>query len=329
MKKLVMVGPKTSKLIDAPIPEINDDQVLVKMHYCGVCMSEHYAWSTCENGNGIDQGMGHEPMGVVEKVGKNVTHVKPGDRVTGMFGGIAEYNVGNKNNVFLVPDNIPDEDAIGEPIACLYSAVSKVPMSMPGETSVAVVGCGYMGCGAISLLKMRGAGRIVAVDIRKECLKDALKYGADEAYLPSELPKGYLADWSNVGAPAFDYVMEWGETEESLDLAIKMTKMCGFLGIGAYHTGGKRAVDVQLLNVKAIDCLSTHPREAKLSQQGLRCALHALSTGQWNYRDLPVKIYPMNQFDKAHEELTSKYGKYMKALINCQMLDGDPYMING
>ena len=42
MKKLVMNGPKTSTLIDAPMPEItNNNQVIVKLKYCGVCMSEH------------------------------------------------------------------------------------------------------------------------------------------------------------------------------------------------------------------------------------------------------------------------------------------------
>jgi len=50
--------------------------------------------------------------------------------------------------------------------------------SLPG-TVVAGVGCGYMGCGAISLLKLRGA-YVVAIDIRKESLDNAKKYGADE-----------------------------------------------------------------------------------------------------------------------------------------------------
>ncbi len=61
-----------------------------------------------------------------------------------------------------------------------------------------------------------------------------------------------------------------GETEESLDLAINLTAMCGRLCIGAYHTGGKRLVDVQQLNIKAIDCLSTHPRENDLMLQMMR-----------------------------------------------------------
>ncbi|MBQ7976152.1 MAG: zinc-binding dehydrogenase [Clostridia bacterium] len=326
MKKMFLVGPGKTEIREVPIPEYNDDQVLVKLVYHGVCMSEHYAWEHGEADNGVDNGFGHEPCGIVEAVGKNVTHVKPGDRVTGLGSNIAEYGVMNKENVYLIPDNVSFEDATGEPLACLLSAVSKVPMTFPGESSVAVVGCGYMGCGAISLLKLRGAGKIVAIDIRKESLENALKYGADEAYLVDELPEKYIADTANKNG--FDYVMEWGETEESLDIAIRVTKTLGFLGIGAYHTGEPRRVNMQLANVKAIDMLSTHPRDAQKTHKGIEKAMELLSSGQWNYKDLPVKIYPMDKFDQAHAELETKYGKYMKALVDCQSFGTETYLKN-
>ena len=120
--------------------------------------------------------------------------------------------------------------------------------------------------------------------------------------------------------------MEWAETNESLDLAINLTKMCGQLCIGAYHTGGKRLVDVQQLNVKAIECLNTHPREAHLSEMGAHNAVKLLSSGVWNFKDMPVKIYPMNKFDLAQAEQETKYGKYIKAIIDMTMLDGEPYI---
>jgi len=186
-----------------------------------------------------------------------------------------------------------------------------------------VVGCGYMGCGAIGLLKLRGA-RVVAIDIRKESLENAAKYGADETLLVEDAKKKYV---ENDDFKGFDLVMEWGETNESLDLAINLTKMCGQLCIGAYHTGGKRLVDIQQLNVKAIECLSTHPRERNLSDIGARNAAELLSSGAWNYANVPVKIYPMNKFDQAQEELETKYGKYMKSLIDMTKEDGEPYIL--
>jgi threonine dehydrogenase-like Zn-dependent dehydrogenase len=330
MKHVVMKGPKASVVSDIQDVKANEDQVLIRLKYVGVCMSEHYDWSVAKEGSAF----GHEPMGIITEVGKNVEGFKVGDRVSGMWGsslpgsgGMVEYAVANPKTdcVVKIPDNVRDEDAVLEPLSCLMSAVSKAKVSMPG-TRVCVVGCGYMGCGAISLLKLRGA-YVVAVDIRKESLENAKKYGADEAYLVDEVKEKFISNMWDFDSKGFDVVMEWGESDESLDLAINLTNMCGQLCVAAYHTGGKRLVDMQLLNAKAIECLSTHPREWHLSKIGARNAVELLSSGAWKYQNLPVKIYPMSKFDEAHAELDTKYGKYMKALIDMTKVDGEPYIL--
>ena len=329
MKKLVMQGPMKSMLKEEPMPAISKPtEVIVQLKYCGVCMSEHYDWSTATEG----MTFGHEPIGVVHEVGSEVTMYKPGDRVSGIFWGNAQYVVANEEELILIPENVKDEEAVIEPLACLISAVSKVKIPVVGD-KVAVVGCGYMGCGAISLLKMRGA-YVVAVDIRKESLENAKRYGADEVYTPDELPAHYMdipgsdLSFSCGEECGFKLVMEWGETNESLDLAIRMTKQCGQLALGAYHTGGKRLVDVQMLNAKAIDCLSTHPRERDLNFNSMKNAMKMLADDTWNYKHVPTKVYPISKFDAAQGELTTKYGKYMKALVDFTKLEGEPYIID-
>jgi threonine dehydrogenase-like Zn-dependent dehydrogenase len=334
MKKVEMLGPKHSRVIDIPNVQPNDDQVLIKLKYVGVCMSEHYDWSVVKAG----QGFGHEPMGVIVEVGKNVTDYQVGDRVGGLWGstlpgagGMVQYQVADPrmSTIVKIPDNIRDEDAVLEPLACIVSAVTKAKIGVVGS-KVCVVGCGYMGCGAIALLKLRGA-YVVAVDIRPESLEDAKRYGADETYTPEEAlakfnPPFEFGKGRGFASNGFACVMEWGETEESLDVAINLTRMCGQLCIGAYHTGGKRLVDVQQLNFKAIECLSTHPREADLSSQGAVNAARLISSGEWKYSHIPVMVYPMNQFDRAQGELPTKYGKYMKALIDMEKEDGEPIL---
>ena len=329
MKKHVMIGPKTSVWQDVPMVELRDEKdIIVKLQYCGVCMSEHYRFEVGKAGDTL----GHEPYGIVYAVGSEVKNVKVGDRVSGLFPGSAEYVNTRENRIFVIPDSISDEDALLEPLACLMSAVSKVRIAMIGE-KVAVVGCGYMGCGAISLLKMRSA-YVVAVDIRRECLEDAKRYGADEVYTPDELPEEYFdipgksLSFASAGN-GFSLVMEWGETAESLDLALRMTRMRGQLAVGAYHTGEGRMVDMQQMNVKAIDCLSTHPREFDMNRTGCERAIKMLDDGRWNFKNIPVKVYPYTQIDRAQSELTEKYGKYMKAIIDYRVCDGEPYILNG
>ena len=333
MKRIVMTGPKKSQIVEMSDIRPSDDEVLIKLKYVGVCMSEHYAWSTAKAGDAF----GHEPLGVITAVGKNVKGFEIGDRVGGLWGstlpragGLIQYQTADpsKSTIIKIPDHIRSEDAIIEPLACLLSAVSKARTGVPGD-AVCVVGCGFMGCGAIGLLKMIGT-HVVAVDIRSECLENAKKYGADEIYFPEEALEKFTSSKDGVSDPfkkGFEVVFEWGETNESLDLAVNLTRMCGQLCVGAYHTGGNRSVDMQQLNVKAIDCLSTHPRESDLNDKCARRAVELLSTGKWNYRNLPVKIYPMSGFDQAQEELESKYGKYMKALIDMEKEDGEAYII--
>jgi len=329
MKAVVTIAPKKSIIKEIPDLVLDDDSVKIKIKYCGVCHSEHYDWAH-KAGT-----YGHEPMGEIVEVGKNVTGFSIGDRVSGLWvnsfpgaGAMVEYAVANVHHstIIKLPDHIRDEDLVVEPLACLFSAVSKAKCSMPG-TKVCVVGCGYMGCGAISLLKVRGC-YVVAVDIRESSRQDALTYGADEALSPEEALRKYVTD-ANGNSPihmGFECVMEWAETNESLDLAIRLTKMCGQLCVGAYHTGPKREVNVELLGVKAIDMHHTHPREDHLSITGAINAVEMLDRDAWNFRNVPTMVYPMNKYDLAMTEMEAKYGHHMKALINMQMEDGEPYM---
>ena len=328
MKHIVSVGPKHSVIKELGDLTPNDDQVLIQLKYVGVCMSEHYGWSTAKAGDAF----GHEPMGIIAEVGKNVTDYKVGDRVSGLWGstlpgsgGMVQYVVANPKHstIIKLPDNVRDEDMVLEPLGCLLSAVSKAKVNMPG-TRVAVVGCGYMGCGAISLLKLRGA-IVTALDIRPESLANAKKYGADETYLVDEAYEKFIKP--DCGFAGFEVVMEWGENSDSLDFAARLTKQCGQLCVGAYHTGEKRSVDMELLGVRAIELLNTHPREWNLLQTGVKNAVELISSGMWKFSNIPTKIYPMNKFDQAHEELETKYGKYMKALIDMTKEDGEPYII--
>ena len=328
MKRLFSSGPRKTELRDVEMTKITDPgQVLIKVKYNGVCMSEHYDWET----GVVGQTFGHEPVGTIVEVGSAVKDYKVGDRVGGMFDGSVEYSCAEPKYIVHLPDNVSDEDAILEPLTCLISAVSKVKIPVIGD-KVAIVGCGYMGCGAISLLKKRGA-YVVAVDIRPECLEFAKRYGADEVYTPDQLPEHYFDIpgkdllFSTQGA-GFKLVMEWGETNESLDLAVRMTRQCGQLAVGAYHTGEKRAIDLQMLGAKAIDLLNTHPREMDINIVACNNAIRMLGDGSWDFKGLPTKVYPVTQFDRAHEELKDKYGKWMKAIIDWEMTEGEPYIIN-
>ena len=80
MKKIVTIEPGKSLVKEVAEPGMNDDSVKIKLKYCGVCYSEHYDWKH-KGGN-----FGHEPVGVIVEVGRNVEGYAVGDRVSGLWG---------------------------------------------------------------------------------------------------------------------------------------------------------------------------------------------------------------------------------------------------
>ena len=84
MKTAVMTGIGKMAFEERPIPQPRDDEALVKIEYVGVCGSDLHYYESGAIGDYVVKPpfvLGHECGGVVVEVGKNVTNVKPGDRV--------------------------------------------------------------------------------------------------------------------------------------------------------------------------------------------------------------------------------------------------------
>lgn len=325
MKQIVMEGPQKSKVVEVEIPKINDNQLLVKVFYTGLCHSEHYPWSVAQKG----MTFGHETMGVVADKGINVKGFKIGDRVTGLGGGgFKEYIVMEPEKTFIIPDNIEDIDAIGEPLGCLMSISERMDMGMTGDT-IAIVGAGYMGLGLISLFKAKGYANVVVVDKREIALDNALQYGADKVYLPQELPDcyklnwhtwlkpdlkrdGHLVDIFNIG---FKNVIEITGTQSGLDLAGEMVCAHGNLGIAGYHNDSMRTVDFKLWNIKAMTMYNCHERRIEYEATLVKRALDLLSQDLWKFKGAVSHIYGIDEFDKANYDMENYTDNYIKGAI--------------
>jgi len=124
MKAAVLVAPSKCEVRDLPLPEINDNEVLIKVKACGVCASELESWLKGSGGrNGV---MGHEPVGTIEKMGRNVTGFSAGDRITGLIhGGFSEYTKADYRDCVKVPEKLDDFEALGEPLSCIVSGAER------------------------------------------------------------------------------------------------------------------------------------------------------------------------------------------------------------
>ena len=84
MKVAIMTGIGEMAFEERDIPRAKDDEVLVKLEYVGICGSDMHYYETGAIGDFVVKPpfvLGHEPGGTVVEVGKNVKHLKVGDRV--------------------------------------------------------------------------------------------------------------------------------------------------------------------------------------------------------------------------------------------------------
>ncbi len=327
MKQIIMEGPKKSKIIEVDIPKINDDQILVKVVYTGMCHSEWYPWSVAKAGDIF----GHEAVGIVADKGRNVKNFSIGDRVTGLGGGgYKEYIVMEPNKAFVVPDNIKIEDAIVEPLACMMSVAERIHTQKVGDT-IAVVGTGYMGLGMVSLFRAMGYTNIIAVDEREIALENAKKFGATETYLPSQLPYNYKLDWDNWEKPdltrdghltdifhtGLNTVVEFTGTPGGLTLAGNMVCAHGNLGIAGFHNDGLRTLDLKLWGMKAMTMINCHERRIEYEATLCKRALDLISQGKWQFTGVTNHIYAMDEFDKGNYEMKAYTNNFIKGAVKC------------
>src|ERR1035438_7648916 len=82
MKALVLKGPRRFAIEDVPVPDLEADEVLVRVCACGICGSDVHGMDGSSGRRIPPIIMGHEAAGEIAEIGSHVTGWKPGDRVT-------------------------------------------------------------------------------------------------------------------------------------------------------------------------------------------------------------------------------------------------------
>ena len=152
------------ELFEEQMPELKEDEVLLKMISVGLCHSDVPAYlGTSAMGKSplgfeamvkniqYPMGLGHEPVAVVQEIGRSVTKFKPGDYVTGVSSEcFTSHMMLNENKRLVkIPDTEKPIDAcLGEPMMCVANIVQAANPRFGDH--VAVIGCGFMGLLAIA-----------------------------------------------------------------------------------------------------------------------------------------------------------------------------------
>lgn len=208
MKAQIVKAPYEMEYTEVPVPEISDDEVLIKVKVCGICGSDTSIYTGKYAKDKLPLITGHEFWGEIAEVGKNAKGLKVGDRVAvdicitcgtcyfcrhgdGLLcetftqlgihtdGGFAEYVKAPWKNCYHLPDDMDDYTAaFVEPLTAVVHASQR--MNAPIASSVAVIGCG-LGLLHAQVAKARGCAPVIVIgtDADENRFKIAKEMGAD------------------------------------------------------------------------------------------------------------------------------------------------------
>jgi threonine dehydrogenase-like Zn-dependent dehydrogenase len=220
MKALVLEDYNKFVYREWPEPVIETNEVLVEVKAVGICGSDVHGMDGSTGRRKPPIIMGHEASGVIVKTGDAVKGWNIGDRVTfdstiyplndwytlrGLYnlsdnrmvlgvspgeyrrhGAYAEYVNIPQHILYKLPDEVTfTQAAMVEPVAVAAHAVELA--SVGWNDNVVVVGSGMIGLFVIQVLRSKGCGKIIAVDLEPEKLEMARKLGADYTFNPKKV----------------------------------------------------------------------------------------------------------------------------------------------
>lgn len=272
MKGFAMLRINATGWIEKEKPSLGPYDALVRPLALAPCTSDIHTVYEGAIGERTDMILGHEAVGEVVEVGKEVKEFKPGDRVVvpaitpewrsvviqegvpaqhseGMLTGWKFSNI--KDGVFGEFFHVNDADmnlAILPPDVTLEQGVMMCDMMTTGfhgaelaevaiGSNVAVIGIGPVGLMGVAGAELRGAGRIFAVGSRPHCIELAKKYGATDIinYKNGDIVQQILDATKGYGV---DHVIIAGGPSSVLGQAVAMLKPGGCIGNVNYFGEG-------------------------------------------------------------------------------------------
>lgn len=342
MKTAVMlnIGKMGFEERDIPIPK--DNEVLVKLEYVGICGSDLHYYENGAIGDYVVKPpfvLGHEPGGTVVEVGKDVKHLKVGDRValepgktcghcefcrTGRYnlcpdviffatppvdGVFQEYVSHDADLCFKLPDNVSTlEGALIEPLAVGFHAAVQGDAHL-GQKAV-VMGAGCIGLVSMMALKARGVEEVYVVDIMEKRLEKAMELGAKGVINGAdENVEDRVCEITN--GKGVDLVIETAGTEITTRQAIHIAKKGSNIVLVGYSKTGEITLPMSL----ALDKELTFKTVFRY-RHIYPAAIEAVASGKINLKGIVTNVYELDDVQRAMDESVNNKADIVKAVIH-------------
>lgn len=208
MKAFQVIENDKYCISEVDIPEISENEVLVKVSYVGICGSDYpRIWGKEARFYPII--LGHECSGIVEKTGNNIQEINIGDKIAiaplvpcmscnycqqGLYaqctkysfigsrrnGALAEYVVVPKISIVKIDKRLPIEKAVFlEPLTVGIHGLSLLSdIENIAHKRIGIIGVGSIGILTMQSLIAYGATNVIVLDIDDHKLMNARNNGA-------------------------------------------------------------------------------------------------------------------------------------------------------
>ncbi len=344
MKAARLYAPGDLRYEEVDIPDVREDEVLVKVKVVGVCGSDParvmlkgtYTYPTI---------VGHEFAGEVAELGKGVKWAEVGDRVTviplipcgvcdyctiGEYnlcdeysyygsridGAMAEFVAVKEKSLLKLPAEVDfDSGACTDPISVALRAVRKGNLGV-GDT-VAVLGVGPIGQFAVQWAKLLGASKIFAIDIVNEKLSIAQKIGADFVFNSAQHDAvDFVLD--NTAGAGVSRVIEMAGSKYTQEQSIRMVRKQGsivFCGISNDDLLLPKKTLDQLLRKEVVLVGSWNSSFAPLPIHEWQTSLHFLSKQQIQCQPLISHRLSLSEAPECFRKIWNKEEYFNKVLF--------------
>jgi NADPH2:quinone reductase len=210
-------GPEVMQLVAVPTPQVKANEALVKIAACGVNFIDVY-FREGRYPTKLPFVLGQEGAGSVAEVGRDVTNLKPGDRVayTGVMGSYAEHAAVPADRLVRIPGKVTEREAAAamlQGMTAHYLSHDTFPLK-PGQTALIHAAAGGVGLLLVQMAHHIGA-RVVATVSTEEKAALARQAGADHVILYTQTDfeaetnrligvKGLDVVYDSVGKTTFD-----------------------------------------------------------------------------------------------------------------------------
>lgn len=343
MKALLLTAPSTLAIVDFPTPAIADDEVLVRIHACGICGSDFHGWDGSSGRRQAPLIMGHEASGEVVATGPRVEKWNAGDRVTfdstiycgvchfcrqgqinlcenrrvvgvspteyKQHGAFAEFVAVPSRILYRLPDTLPfDQAAMIEPVSIAVHAVQRITIA--ATDTVVVVGSGMIGLLIVQALRWAGAKRIVAVDLAENRLTLARRLGATHTFNPSTSDVAAEVARLTEGLGA-DAAFEVVGLTPTVNLAIAVLKRSGSCVLVGNLSPKTQDFPLQAVVTKEITVTGTCSSAGEYP-----LCLDLIARGVIDVKPMIETVAPLEDGASWFEKLSAKDGgKYMKVIL--------------